>query len=475
MTIFLLKALQLVAALSLLVLVHELGHYTFARIFKIRVEKFYLFFNPYFSILKYNPASGTLQFGTWTAKDGTDKALATWRVGTDREAKGMKISAWRRTVYGLGWLPLGGYCAIAGMIDETHDAKDLEQTPQDWEFRSKPAWQRLLVMIGGVLFNFLMAVAIYIGIAFSWGEQTVKFTDAYAGLDYVESAQKVGFRNGDIPLTADGRTVDGTEADAALRLAEAKVVTVLRNGCDTVSIPIPKEFILDLNDDKGFFAYRVPVFVKATQKGRPAQEAGLIEGDHIVAIGDSIVPSYTELHPALMAYAGEQTTVTVERDGRTVTMPITPAAEDGMLGFQLMPITEIYPVEMVEYTLLQSVPKGWQIGTTTMANYVGSMKHLFSRRGVESIGGFGSLGNLFSASGSWFNFWMVTAFLSVALAFMNIIPIPALDGGHVLFLLYEIVTRRQPSMRFLEVAQYLGMGFLLLLMVWANLNDILRL
>ena len=474
MSIFLIKALQLVAALSLLVLIHEFGHYTFARIFKIRVEKFYLFFNPYFSILKYNPTTGTLQFGTWTDKHGADRALATWHVGANLEERRAHISAWRRTVYGLGWLPLGGYCAIAGMIDETHDASDLTAEAQPWEFRSKPAWQRLLVMIGGVLFNFLLAVVIYIGIAFNWGEATVKFTDAYAGMDYVEAARRVGFRNGDIPLSADGKSVDGTKADDALRLAEAKVVTVLRNGTDTVNIDIPKEFVLDLNDDKGFYEYRVPVFVQSTQKGRPAHEAGLLEGDHIVAIGDSLVPSFTELHPALEAYAGAPTTVTVEREGKTIVLPIVPS-EDGMLGFQLKPITEIYPVRMVEYTLLQAVPKGWQIGTTTLGNYVASMKHLFSHRGVESIGGFGALGNLFSEHGNWYNFWMVTAFLSVALAFMNIIPIPALDGGHVLFLLYEMITRRQPSMRFLEVAQYLGMGFLLLLMVWANLNDILRL
>jgi regulator of sigma E protease len=473
MSVFLIKALQLIVALSLLVLVHEFGHYFFARLFGIRVEKFYMFFNPRLSLLKYNPAAGTLELGVWVDKEEKSHPACTIRVGKDRTASGEPISGWRQTIYGIGWLPLGGYCSIAGMIDETQSSENLASEPQSWEFRSKPAWQRLFVMVGGVLFNFIGAVIIYIGIAYSWGEQCVKFRDAYAGMDYVESALKVGFRNGDIPLMADGEEVEATDPDAILKLAQSKVVTVLRNGSDTVNIALPKEFLLDLNDDKGFFAYRLPVVVASTMNGEPAAKAGLQQGDRIVAVGDSLTPAYTELMPALMAYAGQSTTVTVERNGSEVVLPVTPT-EDGKLGFALTPITEIYPIFTREYSLLESIPRGWNTGTSTLGNYAASMKHIFSRRGAESIGGFGALGSMFPERWNWFTFWNLTALLSVVLAFMNILPIPALDGGHILFLLYEVVTRRRPSDRFLEVAQYIGMSLLFLLLLYANANDIYR-
>ena len=474
MEIFLIKAAQLLLALALLVLVHEFGHYFFARIFGIRVEKFYLFFNPYFSILRYNPARGRIEFGTWTDKQERERSLACWQIGRDREADGKPVAEWRRTIYGIGWVPLGGYCKIAGMIDESMDREQMAKDPEPWEFRTRPAWQRLLVMVGGVVFNFLMAVAIYIGLVYSYGDKGIRFRDAYAGLDFVPAAIDAGFRPGDIPLMADGQEIETTDPDAALKMAQAKVVSVLRGGKDTVDVAIPEQFMFDINDQKGFFAFRLPVVVSAVVKGQPAAEAGLEPGDRITAVGDSLTPSYSELTSALKAYAEKPVELTVVRDGNEVRLSATPSA-DGTLGFNLTQLTDIYPVYSVEYSFLESFPKGWDLGMTTLSNYAGSMKHVFSKRGVQSLGGFGTLGSLFPERWNWYSFWYLTAFLSVALAVMNILPIPALDGGHVLILLYEMVTRRKLSEKFMEYVQFAGMMFLLLLMLYVNFNDVFRL
>lgn len=474
MEVFLIKALQLIVALALLVIVHEFGHYIFARIFGIRVEKFYLFFNPRFSLVRYLPERGRLEIGTFMDKEEKPHSLLTLKVGRDYEATGGKVPAWKQTIYGIGWVPLGGYCAIAGMIDETQDASKLASEPQKWEFRSKPAWQRLLVMCGGVIFNFLLAIIIYIGITFAWGERCVRFRDAYAGMEYSESALKAGFRNGDIPLTADGREVEASDPNAMLTLAQAKRVEVLRDGRDTVSIKLPSDFLMQINNDGKFFTYRLPVVVADVVAGEPAAEAGLRKGDHIVAVGDSLTPSFNELTAALTAYAGRKTPLSVERDGRTLTLDAVPS-EAGKLGFKLANYTDIYPVFVREYSLLESVPAGWKLGTSTLGNYVKSMSHVFSKEGAKSLGGFGALGSMFPERWNWESFWFLTAFLSIALAFMNILPIPALDGGHVLFLLYEVITRRRPSDRFLEVAQTVGFFFLIALLIFANMNDIIRL
>lgn len=476
METFLFKALQLVAALSLLVLIHEFGHYIFARMFGIKVEKFYLFFNPGFSLLRYNPRTNTVELIARTDDTtGKDTAAVSFKVGKPhpQDTTGPVRASWRDTIYGIGWLPLGGYCKIAGMIDESMDKEQMAQPEQPWEFRSKPAYQRLMVMIGGVLFNFILAILIYIGIAFTWGEKTIKFHDAYAGLDFVPAALDAGFRNGDIPLMADGQPVEATDRDVALTMAEAKTVTVLRNGTDTVDIAIPSDFIFRLNDSKGFFQYRVPVVVAGTIPGDPAAKAGMQTGDRIVAVGDSLTPSFSELTTALKAYAHTAVPVTVVREGAEIKLEATPT-DGGKLGIQLTPITDIYPVTVVKYSLLTSIPKGIEIGTTTLSNYVGSFKHVFSKEGAESLGGFGSIGSIFPEKWNWLSFWEITAFLSVALAFMNIIPISALDGGHVMFLLYEVVSRRKPSEKFMEYAQYVGMAFLLLLLLYANGNDFYR-
>lgn len=272
---------------------------------------------------------------------------------------------------------------------------------------------------------------------------------------------------------ADGKLLDAAQGDYAYQMADAKVVTVIRNHKDTVNINIPDDFLFRLNDDKGFLAYRLPVYIDRIVPGEAAAKAGLMEGDHIVAIDTVATPAYTELTGALREYADKATTVTVERDGKRLTLPITPNSH-GKLGFQLRPITSIYEPVTINYNFFQSFPKGWEIGTTTLTNYVSSMKHVFSQEGAESLGGFGAIGNMFPEKWNWLSFWEITAFLSVALAFMNIIPIPGLDGGHVMFLLWEIVSGKQAPEKVLIVAQYIGMAFLLMLLLYANGNDIFR-
>ena len=436
METFLIKALQLVVALSLLVIVHELGHFLWARVFKIRVEKFYIFFNPWFSLFKWKPENSD-------------------------------------TTYGVGWLPLGGYVKIAGMIDESMDKEQMAQPPKPWEFRTKPAWQRLLVMTGGVLNNFILAIIIYAGIAWYWGEKTIPYQNAYEGMDFTPAAQSLGFRNGDVLLTADGRLIDSKERGAIYNMLDSKHVEVLRNHRDTVTLIMPANAVTSLPQDDPFMAYRVPVFVKQVMPGEPAAKAGLQEGDRIIAVGDSLTPAYTEFVPALAAYGGKEVPLTLLRGNDTVMTVATPTPA-GKLGFGLMGPIDVFRCDTTQYGFFQSIPIGIGNGTDMLTTYVGSLKHVFTKEGAESIGGFGAIGNLFPAKWDWRTFWEMTAFLSIILAFMNIIPIPALDGGHVAFLLWEVVTRRKPSEKFMEYAQMVGMFLLLALLIYANSNDIYR-
>ncbi|MDE6268916.1 MAG: RIP metalloprotease RseP [Muribaculaceae bacterium] len=455
METFLIKALQLIAALALLVVIHEAGHYMFARIFGIKVEKFYLFFDPWFALLRWRPKK---------------KKVQTPRLNSD----GTERASWRDTEYGIGWLPLGGYVKIAGMIDESMDRDQMAKPAQPWEFRSKAAHKRLLVMLGGVIMNFVLAIIIYAGIAFYWGERTIDYHDAYAGLDYSPAALKAGFVNGDIPLTADGEPIVSTDRDHILKMVQAHEVTVLRGGSDTVTISLPSDFVFQVSDDGGFCALRVPVFVKMVQAGDPAAKAGILEGDHIVAVGGVPTPSFTEFSPRLRSHASDSVTITVERaGGETLDLTVVPTSE-GTIGIGLMKPDEVYPVKSIRYSILASVPKGIAIGTGTLGSYVSSLRHVFSKRGAESIGGFGAIGNMFPSAWNWRTFWETTAFLSIILAFMNILPIPALDGGHVLFLFWEIITRRKPSEKVLEYAQMAGMAFLFAILLYANGNDIYR-
>lgn len=475
---FLFKALQLIVALVILVTVHEFGHYIFARMFGIKVNRFYLFFNPWFSLLKYDPRRGELQIIGYTHDGGDGKevqrAWKTVRVGKPHPAAPDAKPTWHDTIYGLGWLPLGGYCDIAGMVDETKSSKDLADEPQPWEFRSKAAWKRLLVMVAGVLLNFVLAIVIYAGIAFHWGDRVVPYQAMTEGLDFVPEMHEAGFRDGDRLLALNGRPFDAKDASQRWDMVQPGArVSVLR-GTDTVDITVPESLIKNLvSDNKAFMATRVPVYIEKLMPGEGAIEGGLLPGDRIVAVASDTTPTWTEFHPALAANKGRDTDMRIVRDGRELIQRVH-INEYGKIGIQMMMPDKIFEIEEVRYSLLGAIPRGWELGTGQLASYVSSLKLVFSKEGAQSVGGFGTLGSLFPEKWNWYSFWQITAFLSVILAFMNIIPIPALDGGYTLFLLVEIITRRKPSERFLEIANMIGMGFLFMLLLYANANDIFR-
>lgn len=447
------KAVQLVAAFALLVLVHEFGHYIFSRIFGVKVEKFYLFFNPWFTIYKYKPKKKAL-------KSGEEDKMT-----------------WRDTEYGIGWLPLGGYCKIAGMIDESMDRAQMAQPAKPWEFRSKPAWQRLLIMIGGVLFNFILAIVIYSGIIYTWGERYIPFSNATEGMMYCDSAHKIGFQDGDIPLLADGEELTTYTGDELMKMLGAKTVTVLRNGTDTVDIVIPDNFIFKANkeaeDGQMFMAYRLPVVVADAQPGMGALKAGIEKGDSIVSVNGVSAASFEVFTTQLEKNKNKTVAIGFVRNGKPMSADVA-IDGGGKIGIMLTPITDVYNTITREYSILASIPRGIELGVEKLTSYVGQMKYVFTAEGAKNLGGFGAIGNIFPDEWNWEQFWSITAFLSVILAFMNILPIPALDGGHVLFLLVEIITRRQPSEKFLGKAQMIGMTFLIALLLFANGNDIYR-
>ena len=453
METFLIKAAQLIVAFAILVIIHEFGHYIFSRIFGVKVEKFYLFFNPWFTLYKYKPKKPA-------PKPGEEEKMT-----------------WRDTEYGIGWVPLGGYCKIAGMIDESMDTEQMKQPAKPWEFRSKPAWQRLLIMVGGVLFNFILAIIIYTGIVFAWGEKYIPFRNATEGMMYSETAHKVGFVDGDIPLAADGKELTYYSGDELLKMLDAKVVTVLRNKCDTVNINIPDGFILTANKEAEesnlFMAYRLPVVISDLQPGMGAVKAGLMKSDSIVSINGVSTPSFDIFKAELDKNPDKDVTIGFVRNGKPMESKVAVDAA-GKIGIMLTPLTDIYRTVTREYSIFASIPRGIELGVEKLTSYVSQMKYVFTREGAKNLGGFGAIGNIFPESWNWEQFWSITAFLSVILAFMNILPIPALDGGHVLFLLVEIITRRQPSEKFLEYAQMAGMAFLFALLLFANGNDIYR-
>ena len=453
METFLIKAAQLIVASAILVIIHEFGHYIFSRIFGVKVEKFYLFFNPWFTLYKYKPKKPA-------PKPGEEEKMT-----------------WRDTEYGIGWVPLGGYCKIAGMIDESMDTEQMKQPAKPWEFRSKPAWQRLLIMVGGVLFNFILAIIIYTGIVFAWGEKYIPFRNATEGMMYSETAHKVGFVDGDIPLAADGKELTYYSGDELLKMLDAKVVTVLRNKCDTVNINIPDGFIFTANKEAEegnlFMAYRLPVVISDLQPGMGAVKAGLMKSDSIVSINGVSTPSFDIFKAELDKNPDKDVTIGFVRNGKPMESKVAVDAA-GKIGIMLTPLTDIYRTVTREYSIFASIPRGIELGVEKLTSYVSQMKYVFTREGAKNLGGFGAIGNIFPESWNWEQFWSITAFLSVILAFMNILPIPALDGGHVLFLLVEIITRRQPSEKFLEYAQMAGMAFLFALLLFANGNDIYR-
>ena len=440
METFLVKALQLILSLSILVLVHEFGHFIFARIFKVRVEKFYLFFDPWFSIFKFKPKNSD-------------------------------------TEYGVGWLPLGGYCKISGMIDESMDKEAMAQPPKPYEFRSKPAGQRLMIMVAGVLFNFLLALFIYSMVLFTWGDTFLPLKNVKAGMDYSETFHNVGFQDGDILLKANDTELERFGEDCFRRVLNAQTVTVLRGGVETV-IPIPEDMAQRvMRDKKGFASYRFPMVVRElgeTLSGvSPAAVAGLQPKDSIVSINGIVTPSFYEVGEVLAQNKDKDVLVGFYRVGipQTLTLHTDTA---GKMGIYSVSPFDMYQTVTRKYGFFESFPAGVMLGVNTLKGYVSDMKYVFTKEGASSLGGFGTIGSLFPAEWDWHSFWMKTAFLSIILAFMNILPSPALDGGHVMFLLYEVIARRKPSDKFLEYAQVTGMFLLFALLIYANGNDIFR-
>lgn len=479
METFLIKAAQLILAFAILVIIHEFGHFLFARIFGVRVEKFYIFFNPWASLFKWKPGKYLTVLGkTKRLKGASDKIEGA-------EKTDGKKRFWSDTEYGVGWLPLGGYCKIAGMIDESMDTEQMKKPAQPDEFRSKAAWQRLLIMVAGVLFNFLLAILIYAGITWWWGDDKVRFEDSKGLIVYSDVAKKIGFRDGDIPLYADGKQVRDFDDDL-FAITTAKEVTVVRDGNDTVKITLPTDFPLALEkgakeDSRGipFYSLDIPVIVHSISSSR-SEKAGLRTGDEIIAINDTLHRGATDFLPALEGRAGQIINLTVVRRGQgesndTLTFPLK-LDNASKIGFQLEnDLRKMFNVTTQRYGLIESFPVGIGKGTKKMADYVTSLKYVFTKEGAQSVGGFGAIGNMFPEKWNWLAFWNIAAFLSVALAFMNILPIPGLDGGHVLFLLYEVIFRRKPSDKFLERAQVAGMALLILLLLYANGMDIVRL
>lgn len=432
------KILQLILSLSLLVLIHEFGHYMFARLFKCRVDKFYLFFDPWFSLFKK-------------------------KIGD--------------TEYGIGWLPLGGYCKISGMVDESMDKEQMAEPAKPWEYRSKPAWQRLLIIVGGVMMNFLLAIVIYIGITFAWGDSYVKTADVSDGFAYSVEAQELGFRNGDKIISVDGEAIEASnQIQAAIILSDRREVEIERNG-QRMTITIPGESVKKILNNQGMVTLRLPFVVATVEQGGAAQQAGLAIGDSIVAL-DSIQMIYLDQYKEVFAaHKGDTVNLSFVRGGELMSLPVA-VNDKGMIDVGIaLDLARHYRVSMTDYTLLQSIPKGVERGVDQVGNYLKQLKLIASpeTEAYKSVGGFITMGKIFPSEWNWFSFWNITALLSIMLAVLNILPIPALDGGHMVFIVYEIITRRAPSQRFMELAQYVGFFLLLALLLFANGSDILRL
>ena len=387
---FWIKTFELLLALSILVVFHEFGHYFFARVFGVWVEKFYMFFNYKLTLLKWKPGKYLKWFSTGDEMGAMEEG---------EEVKNENKSSWRATEYGIGWIPLGGYCAISGMIDESMNTEAMKKPAKPWEFRSKPAWQRLLIMLGGVLFNLLLAMIIYAGIVYAVGEQFVKFSDATEGMEYCDSAHKVGFVDGDIPLTADGEELGYLNADDLQTMLSAREVKVLRNHKDTVTINLPKDFIFQANEDaqngQSFMAYRLPVVVSQTQPGMGGEKVGLQDGDRMMAINGVPTPSYSEFTAELEKNKGKNVTLNYQRGGKTITVADVPIDGNGKLGILLTDPTKIYKTTVIHYNILQSIPRGIEMGWTKMVNYVKQLKLIFTPEGAQSLGGFGTIGSAF--------------------------------------------------------------------------------
>ena len=442
--IVLMKTLQVILALGILILVHEFGHFFFAKIFGIRVDKFYLFFD------------------AWGVKLFSTKSKWFLKICP-------KAAEWE-TEYGIGWLPLGGYCKICGMIDESMDTEQMKNEPQPWEFRTKPAWQRLFVMAGGVLFNFILAIFVYIGILATWGESYISNDGKQIYVN--ELADQMGFRNGDHIISFDDyepQDFGMLQADLAREMAQK--VTVLR-GCDTVEIYIDQSHIGDVLKTPGMFDLALPFIVDSLPAASVNYGADLARGDRIIAVAGETTEFVQDAWPLLEAGAGTAVNVTVLRGADTLAMALQ-VDTTGRLGVLLAQPE----VSTKEYGFWSAIPAGFTKTFSTIGGYIKDLKLVFtpSTEAYKSVGSFISIGQIFPATWDWFRFMNILALLSIMLGVMNLLPIPALDGGHIVFTLYEIITRRKPSDKFLEVMQIIGMILIFGLMILAFGNDIIKL
>ena len=437
MEAILIKALQFFASLSLLVMIHEFGHYITARIFKIRVEKFYIFFNPWFSLYKR-------------------------KIG--------------ETEYGIGWLPLGGYVSLAGMIDESMDLEQMKQEPQPWEFRTKPAWQRLIVMLAGITMNVLLAMAIYSGMLYTWGENYFHNDDMVYGYSFNEAGEKLGFVDGDKIVSIDGEAIGNVrEIDKKLIIADDNRTVVVERGGENVTLTLPLEQLVAMREDQSIIGFYEPIvpFIIESVESDSSKEAGVMAGDKVIAIDNNAISDFFAGKELLAKAQGRNAKIDIVRNAADTLRLSVPINAEGKMGVSIKMITP----RTVEYGLFESIPAGIRRTGREIASYWDQLKMIVNpkTKSYKEVGGFIAIGNIFPSEWNWQSFWTLTALLSVILAIMNILPIPGLDGGHALVTLWEIITRRKPSDKFLEVMQYIGLALLLLLLVYANGNDIIKL
>ena len=472
------QALQLILALSFLVLIHELGHFTFARIFKVRVEKFYLFFNPWISLIRFKKFDGK-----WHVKVLAKNEDEEW-------AKYPENTEW-----GIGWLPFGGYCAIGGMVDETHKTEDLSAEVQEWEFRAKPAWQRLLIILGGILVNFIGAMVIFILLLWHWGETTLPLHNIDNGLYYSELLCGEGFEQQDKVLSIDGEEPVLLNDVVQAIIIEGKRNVVVLRGTDTVTLTISEDlgtrYLALQNDfdkierekeraDKSYQKQRyvliaewIPFVVDSVLPENAAYYAGIQTGDSIIAVNGVPTPSLPQVRIALRSHSCDSITIDYYRNNELQTAHLF-IGDQGIIGVTAKGVLDYFQLEHKRYSFLRSIPAGIQYGWDILVMYVKQFRLVFTKEGAQSLGGFGAIGSMFPSVWSWYTFWHMTAFLSLILAFMNFLPIPALDGGYILFLLVEMITRRKPSDKFLEKANEIGFWILIALLVLTNGNDILK-
>ncbi|OQB31775.1 MAG: putative zinc metalloprotease [Bacteroidetes bacterium ADurb.Bin174] len=492
METFLIKTLQLILSLSILVFLHEFGHFFFAKLFKVRVDKFYMFFNPKISIVRAKKINGkwSVKFFAPNVPPSERQTMNSQGVGMV-DAKGKPIMEpipldelpdddWRKypenTEWGIGWLPLGGYCKIAGMIDESMDKTQMAAPPQPWEYRAKSVWKRLPIITGGVFVNFILAMVIYAAVLFTWGKEYLPFENAHYGFQFSSTMIKNGFQHGDKILAVDNQAIEQqSDFIEKILIDGGREVQVLRDDSLLVTVELPQDFAQQIlaSGESSLITIRFPFVVEDVQTGTPAYSAQLQKNDSIVAINEKPCSIYQDIAVALDEHAGNEILVSFYRKGELHHVPMT-LTESGKMGVVLRPLYSFFETKRIEYGLLESVPAGISLGWNTLVSYVKQFKLVFTKEGSKQLGGFGSIGKMFPAVWDWQVFWNMTALLSLILAFMNFLPIPALDGGHVMFLVYEIITGRKPGDKFMERAQIIGMLLLFALLIYANGNDIFK-